>query len=61
MGERVQAEVAPLEPALTQVPSLGKGYRLVVVDAHRQRVAIDEVLRQHVGGSSIEAVRLLEI
>ena len=39
MGERVQAEVAPLEPALTQVPSLGKGYRLVVVGAHRQRVA----------------------
>ncbi len=61
LGEDVEAEVAPLELALAQVAPLGKGDRLVIAGAHRQRVAVDEVLRQHVGGSPIELVRLIEI
>ena len=61
LGEGVEAEVAPLELALAEVAPLGKGDRLAVLRAHRQRVAVDEVLRQHVGGGAVEVVRLIEI
>ena len=61
MGEDVEAEVAPLEFALAQVAPLGKGDRLAIVGAHLQRIAVHEVLRQHVGRSPIEFVRLVHI
>ena len=61
LRENVEAEVAPLELALAEVAPLGKGDRLAVVRAHRQRVAVHEVLRQHVGRGAIQLVRLIEI
>ncbi len=57
-SEGAETEVAPLELALAQVAPLGKGNRLAVVGAHLQRVAVDKVLRQHVGRRAIEFGRL---
>ena len=61
LGEDVEAEVAPLELALAEVAPLGKGDRLAIAGAHRQGVAVDEVLRQHVEGGAIQVIRLVEI
>ena len=60
-GEAIVAEVAPLELALAQIAPLGKGDRLVVVGAHRQGVAVDEILRQHVERGAIQVVRRVQI
>ena len=60
-GENVEAEVTPLELALAQVAPLGKGDRLAVMCAHRQRVAVHEILRQHVGRGAVQVVRLVQI
>jgi len=56
-GEGVEAEVAPLELAFAQVAPFGKGDRLAVMRAHRQRVAVHEVLREDPGCGAIEFVR----
>jgi hypothetical protein len=60
MGEDVETEVAPLELAFAEVAPLGKGDWLAVLGAHRERVAVHEVLREHVRGGAMEFVRLLE-
>ena len=61
MGEAVEAEVTPLESALAQIAPLGEGDRQVVMGAHRQGVAVDEVLRKHVERGAIQVVRLIEV
>ena len=57
----LKAEVSPLELALAEVPPLGKGNGLAVVHAHRQRVAMHEVLRQDIESGPVEIVALLQI
>ena len=60
-GENVEAEVAPLELALAEVAPLRKGYWLPIASAHRHGIAVDKVLRQHMGSGAIEVIRHFEI
>ena len=57
----IQAEVSPLELSFTEIAPLGKDDVLAVCHAHRQRVTMHEVLRQHVISSWVEIIRLIDI
>ena len=61
LSKSIKAEVAPLELALAEVAPLGEGDGLAVMRAHRQRVTVDEVLRQDVESGAIEVIRLIQI
>ncbi len=56
LSEDVEAEVAPLEFALTKVTPLRKGNRRALMRAHRQGVTMDEILRENIESGPIEVV-----
>jgi len=61
MREAVVAKVAPLESAFAQIAPLGESDWQIPLGAHRQGVAMDEVLRKHVERSAIQVVLRSEV
>src|SRR5688572_12184666 len=60
LSQDVQAKIATLELSLPDVAPLRKGDRMAIAGVHRQGVTMYDVLRQHIGGSSIQVLRLLQ-
>ena len=56
----IESEVAPLELTLAKVAPLGECNGLAVVGAHRQGVAIHEILRKYVVRCQIEIICFIQ-
>ena len=54
MCEDIEAKISTLEFSLAEVAPLSEGNRLIVDGSHRQRITVDNVLREHIGGSADE-------
>jgi len=61
LRKSIKAEVSPLELALAQVAPFGKGNGLAVMREHRQRVAMQEFLRQDIESGPMEIIPLVQI
>ena len=57
----LKAEVPPLEPALPKIAPFGKGDGRAIPCAHRQGVAVDDILRKHTDGGAVEIVGRFDV
>ena len=61
LGEAVESEITPLEPALPEIAPFRKEDRQTIGGAHFHGIAVDEVLRKHEERGVIQIVRRIEV